>query len=150
MLTCLIADEDALLTRHPKCVWLAVTLALRPHNSSEAAILAGPAMAGVKFVQVLLKSPLQVQSFHRGTGHLLDQLIQWRQLQGKDAGQSSELRERASYHVHRPHWSKSKSHSCFHYSCPYSVCVSRPLIQSPKQEQNQILYRLLLPIHMDL
>lgn len=125
-LTCLIADKDALLTSHTKCVRFAVTLTLCPHDSGEATVLARLAMARVEFIQVLPKSPLQVQSLHRGTGHLLDQLVQWRQLQRQDLSQCSDFGETGFFMIYtQSHWDKRKSHSCFRYSCSGSSYVSR-------------------------
>lgn len=79
-LTCFIPYEHSLLTCHTKCVWFAMALALGPLNSGDATISTRPAVAGVKFIQILLQSPLQVQSFHRGTGDFLYQLVQRCQL----------------------------------------------------------------------
>ena len=49
-----------MLTRHTKRVWFAVALALASLNSGHATILTRPAMAGVKFIQILLDGPFQV------------------------------------------------------------------------------------------
>lgn len=75
-LTCLIPYEDSLLTRHTRRVWFAVTLTPGSLNSGHATVLTRPAMAGVRFIQILLEGPFQVQLFHRGTGYFLDQFIQ--------------------------------------------------------------------------
>lgn len=79
-LTCMIPYEDSLFTRHTKCVWFAMALTLGPLDTGHATVLTRLAMAGVKFIQILLQGPFQVQSFHRSTGYFLYQLIQRCQL----------------------------------------------------------------------
>lgn len=93
-------------------------------------------MARVEFIQVLLKSPLQVQSFHRGTGHLLDQLIQWRQLQRQDLSQCSDFGETGflRIYIHNPTRTKGKGTLAFTIAAPV-VHMSQDFQYSPQSKK---------------
>lgn len=93
-------------------------------------------MARVEFIQVLLKSPLQVQSFHSSTGHLLDQLIQWCQLQREDLNQCSDFSETGFLMIciHNPIGTKGKATLAFAIAAPV-VQMSQDFQYGPQSKK---------------